>query len=353
MIDAIRSAVASIWRGGGSVPLAGRTLDEPVTVVPRVGKGPGRDADLSSSRDPRIVRTLAVTYDPIVAPSGRRLSAHLGWYHPEDLVTQYVADVAEASHGEMVHEVVEHVLVDGLPRHRDGYRYSVGEFLRCWGRRAGFHQPDGTDYDAILTDYDVVRRVDAGEVDEVWVLAPPYMGFHESHMVGPGAFWCNSPPHDPAPAWRGPSRRFVVMGFNYEREVGCMLENLGHRTESMMEAAYRGVPASRNLWARLTRYDKVAPGRAALGNVHFAPSSDRDYDWGNPRPVRSECDAWLGFPALDAPPRVVTCDEWGGGDMRLHHLWWFRHLPHVAGEVDGILANWWAYVRDPNLVDCG
>ena len=54
-----------------------------------------------------------------------------------------------------------------------------------------------------------------------------------------------------------------------------------------------------------------------------------------------------------APPRVVTCDEWGGGDMRLHHLWWFRHLPHVAGEVDGISTNWWTYVRDPNLVNCG
>ena len=69
--------------------------------------------------------------------------------------------------------------------------------------------------------------------------------------------------------------------------------------------------------------------------------------------MHSECDAWRDFPALEAPSRVVTCDEWGGGDMRLHHLWWFRHLPHVAGDVDGILANWWAYVRDPNLVDCG
>ena len=58
-----------------------------------------------------------------------------------------------------------------------------------------------------------------------------------------------------------------------------------------------------------------------------------------------------GFPDLPGRPRPVSCAEWGGGDMRAHHLWWLGHLPHVAGETDGVRNNWWEYVVDPNRVD--
>jgi hypothetical protein len=84
--------------------------------------------------------------------------------------------------------------------------------------------------------------------------------------------------------------------------------------------------------------------------VHFAPNSERDYDWGNPRPVISYCDDWMTFPELPGRARWVDCREWGGGDMRLHHLWWLSHLPRVSGETFGVSNNWWSYVIDPNLV---
>jgi hypothetical protein len=82
------------------------------------------------------------------------------------------------------------------------------------------------------------------------------------------------------------------MGFSYERGVGEMLENMGHRAESIMEKTFEGLPAIQNLWRRFIRYEKTAPGRAALGNIHFAPNSLRDYDWNNPASVSSECDDW-------------------------------------------------------------
>jgi hypothetical protein len=181
----------------------------------------------------------------------------------------------------------------------------------------------------------------------VWLFAFPYAGYYESRMGGPGAFWCNAPPLERTET---AGRRFVVMGFNYERGVGEMLEDLGHRAESILSHVFRHTRGDANLWERFSRYDQKAPGRAECGNVHFAPNSVRDYDWGNRRPVPSRCDTWLRFPDLSGAARAVDCREWGNGDIRLHHLWWFQHFPHGAGATEGISHNWWEYVIDPNRV---
>jgi hypothetical protein len=162
-------------------------------------------------------------------------------------------------------------------------------------------------------------------------------------MVGPGAHWCNAPPLDGVAC----RRRFVVMGFNYERGVGEMLENFGHRTESVLAHVYRPAPPG-HAWERFAAYDAIAPGQAGCGTVHFAPNSVRDYDWGNPRPVWSSCDDWLQYPALTDARRRVDCREWGGGDIRAHHRWWLGHLPRAVGRHEGKLANWWTYAVDPN-----
>ena len=66
------------------------------------------------------------------------------------------------------------------------------------------------------------------EVDEVWIFGFPHAGFHESTMGGPGAFWCNAAPLKNTEASK---RRFVIMGYSYERYVGEMHESYGHRAE--------------------------------------------------------------------------------------------------------------------------
>ena len=64
----------------------------------------------------------------------------------------------------------------------------------------------------------------------MWLWGFPYAGYYESIMAGPGAFWCNAP----ALKETGQAqRRFIIMGYNYQRGVGEMLENLGHRAESL------------------------------------------------------------------------------------------------------------------------
>lgn len=310
---------------------------------------PSQTQPASLAVEPINLRVAMIVYDPILEDhKGRRLHAYFGWNDPATLAQQYIADLYACSGGIARYTIVEQHIVDGYPPKIDGFTYDDATYLACWRRKQGFHQPDTADYRYLLDSFDLFNKVQRHEIDEVWLFAFPYAGFYESHMVGAGAIWCNSPPLGGSGVCE---RRFVVMGFNYERDVGCMLENFGHRVESTMAHVYRAHHGERNLWERFTRYDLTHPGRAECGTVHFAPNSRTDYDWGNPHPVMCHADAWYTFPDLSAPPRLMEASAWGGGDMRLHHLWWLEHLPRAAGVTDGVLNNWWAYVLRPELLE--
>jgi len=291
---------------------------------------------------------LVVVYDPIVtSEGGHRLSKLLGWNNPGKLVQRYISDLRDASYGYCNYEVIAQVQVDKFPIKADGFSYTPEEYVSAWRARSGFHEPDAADYQHLVNQLGVIDSIDNGEFDEVWLIGPPYAGFYESRMAGPGAIWCNAPPLE---AFDYASRRFVIMGFNYERGVGEMLESFGHRAESILSHVFRKIRGEDNLWERYIRYELTAPGHAEVGNVHFAPNSRRDYDWGNRTTVLSSCDNWLGFPDLSGSPRPVNSSEWGNGDTRLHHLWWLKHFPHVAGSCSSISHNWWEYVIIPSLV---
>ena len=292
-------------------------------------------------------RVLVITHNPIIPFEGQRpLHQVLHWNDPYTLAQQYIADVEAASFGYVRYQIVEQIDADEFPVKADGFCYDADSYLFRWRSRTGFHYPDLVNYGRLLDQFGVKARVNSDQIDEVWLFGFPYAGYYESLMVGPDAFWCNAPPL----LDNSYQRRVVIMGFNYERGAGEMLENLGHRAEAIMAEVYRHKRGEANLWARFTRYDKSHPGQAECGTIHFAPNSDRDYDWGNGRYVPSLCDDWLNFPNLQGVSRRVNCEEWGNGNMRYHHLWWLGHLPHVSGKTNGILNNWWAYIVNPNLV---
>lgn len=303
---------------------------------------PGADAV-----DPVHPKVLMIVHNPPVASEGgKRLTEVFNWHDPAKLAEGYIDDLRTCSDGYLKYEIVERIDADWYPPKEDGFRYTEESYLKAWrGRKR--RQPDLIDYPAQIKAFELDTRSDRGEFDEVWFFAFPFAGDYESTMAGPGAFWCNSPP---VPGTGHCKRRFVIMGFNYERGVDCMLENFGHRTESIMRRVYEPLGQRRNKWELFTRYDKIAPGAAHCGNVHFAPNSEKDYDWGNKRPVTSFCDDWLTYPELAGRSRTMTSADWGNGDMRLHHLWWLSHLPNVPGETDGVANNWWQYIVDPNLV---
>ena len=305
---------------------------------------PPPEAQPPPSLHPRV---LLIVFDPPVSSEGgRKLTSVLGWQNVDNLCQGYITDLKECSDGLVECEIVQRIDVEGWPVKEDGFRYDGESYLRNWRSRSGWHQPDWADYEALLTEFDLLRRIDLQQVDEVWMFAGPYAGFYESRMVGPGAFWCNGPAMQ-----RGDvSGRFVIMGFNYERGVGPMLESFGHRVESHMERVWRHWQGEDNLWKQFIQYDQVAPGKANCGNVHFAPNSVRDYDWGNSTRVMSNCDDWLNFPNFQGIVREVDDREWGGGDIRAHHRWWLQHLPRATGRTRGISNNWWWYAIDPNAV---
>ena len=294
-------------------------------------------------------RVLMIIFNPIIESEGnKRLTDVLNWNDPDSLAEVYRADLFEVSNGYLDYQIVKRFEVDAYPIKLDGFRYDDETFLKCWRARSGFHQPDAVNYNAIFSQFDIFSLVEKGEIDEVWCFTFPYSGFWETTMSGKGAFYCNS---DPVPNTEYCSRRFITYGFNYEREVGCMLEDFGHKTESVMTHVFRNIPEEKNLWQRFTLYDKIAPGKSNCGNVHFAPNSEKDYDWGNTRLVMSNCDDWYNFPNFKGITREVNCEEWGNGDMREHHKWWFRHIPNTKGQINGIYNNWWLYLANPNQVE--
>jgi hypothetical protein len=292
-------------------------------------------------------RVMAIVHNPVMQAHGaRKIKDVYGWNDPDLLAQGYIDDIRHASYGYVNYQIVEHIQVNAFPLKKDGFCYTDESFSRAWQQRH-FHQPDAVDYLELVHEFSMIEKVDSGEIDEVWLLGFPYCGYYESIMAGPGAFWCNAPPLE---GTEHAARRFVIMGFNYERGVGEMLEDLGHRAESILSKVFERTAGDANLFERFLRYDRKYPGQAECGNVHFAPNSLKDYDWGNATRVPSRCDSWYNFPDLNGSPRMVDCSEWGSGDIRKHHVWWFRHFPHFIGESDGISWNWWEYVIDPNRV---
>lgn len=296
---------------------------------------------------PVETKVLLLVFDPFMdALRSRKLSQTMPWHPVDDLLSGFMADIAETSHGLGKFKIIEKIEVDEFPVKIDGFRYDPVSYLKVL-QGGEPHVPAMADYQVILSRYDILQKVENRLVDEVWLMAFPHAGFYESRMTGRGAFWCNAPALESSAA---ASRRFILMGFSYERGVGEMLEAFGHRCESLLIKLHEKCAPADNLYQRFARVDVNFPGHAEVGTVHFAPNSQSDYDWANPRLVSSRCDDWRRFPDLNGNTRLVNADEWGGGDIRMHHRWWLNHLPRAAGQTAGIDNNWWQYLMDPNRV---
>ena len=325
-----------------------KLVQQAADFVEDLGPEPAEKEPVGQKPAPVHRKVMSIIYNPKVkSAGGKKLSEVMGWNDADKLVSGHIADLQKASFGYANHTIVERIEVDKVPAKVDGYVYDPDDLVKLVKTNKGVHDPDAVDYYRILDEFDIIEKVNAGKVDEVWLHAFPYAGFYESIMVGPKAFWCNAPPLEKTDHAQ---RKFVIMGYNYQRGTGEMLENIGHRAESIMAHVFRGKKGADNLWERFARYDKTHPGQAEVGIVHYAPNSDKDYDWGNKKKVQSRAHTWKNFPNLDGTPKTVDSADWGSGDITGHHMWWFQLFPHITGGANGIAYNWWKYVIDPNTV---
>jgi hypothetical protein len=298
--------------------------------------------------DPDIIESKVYLYifDPIMENlGGQRLHAAYGWADPVTLTNQAIADLYSSSYGRARLQIVETVIADEHPRFADGFQHTDASFVTAWAAH-DFHS--GTfDYVGFCNSHNLGVRVDAGEIDEVWIYSPPIGGMWESCMAGQGAYWINGGTYPAA----GRTRVFPIMGLNYERGVGEAIHSFGHRSENVMVHSYGSWQANRNhMWNRFSLLDRDAPGLGGVGNVHFPVNGESDYDYANARFVDSNADAWLNYPNLNDTTRSINFRTWSrqSADPQREYLkWWYGHMPHVPGRApDFYLSNWWRYLLD-------
>jgi hypothetical protein len=217
---------------------------------------------------PLTRKVLVIDFRPAGVPAR--------WNRTEGLVPQYIEAMRKASKNILHYQVVETLKVAEYPTLTNGNRYTDKTFAAVLrDDKSALRDEKGSyvlaDYEQIIEKFDLLKKIESGQIDEVWMFGGPYFGFYESRMVGRGAFWCNGP------AMEKDCRRFVIMGFNYERDVKEMVHDYGHRVESLLAKQFGSEPYLRNLY----RQDSSStPANAYeqflldIGTVHRKPGGE-------------------------------------------------------------------------------
>jgi len=213
-------------------------------------------------------KVLAIDFRPSGLPAR--------WNRTDDLIPGDIEAMGRVSQEVLKYRVVEKLVVPEFPFLVDGSQYTETTFIGVLADdSSALRDADGrylfADYDRIIQQFDLIQRVEGEQIDEVWMFGGPYFGFYESRMVGKGAFWCNGP------GIEKDCRRFVIMGFNYERDVKEMVHDYGHRAENILAKHF----GSETLLSGLYRLKPaLAPANAYeqflldVGTVHREPGGE-------------------------------------------------------------------------------
>jgi hypothetical protein len=309
-----------------------------------VGSGSGCSAS-GGGVTPVTRKYMALIYNPIIeSQGGARLITLQRWNNPDTLAAGLVSGVAAGSYSLANYVQAARVELDEYPIKEDGFQYTDATYMACLANNTNCHKPDqangfgyAIDYLVMLNRNNICARFNAGEIDELWMFGGPFMGFWEANQAGTQAIDTNGPPVIGSTC----QGRLNIFGFAYHEGVANTLHDYGHRVEGTMRSL---LPAGSTLFEQFTRYDLANPGQSQCGRTHNPPTSQIDYEYNNPRNVTSSCDDWLNYPNRTGATTTISCSAWGCEESQ-YHIWWLKHLPHVAGTAaDGSSNNWWTYI---------
>ncbi len=255
---------------------------------------------------------LVLHYNPHVWKNGEYLTVQQAYqYRDVDaLCRDYIAFLKKASGGQVNFSVAHKFVLDEFPPDNDpNVSFTPDNYDQLLAQHYDMWDHGHADYLSICNDprFQIVPRVEAGEVDAVWVFPPCNCGFWETAMAGQGAFYVNGGAYPQVNC----SRKFVLYGFGIEphQGVGFMLENTAHMAEVLLRAHIAtDWPATHRItgwntlnlmnpnravtthdlndWDYFTVADAVhwdaslvAPGQSQAGLSHFPPPTAHNYGW--------------------------------------------------------------------------
>ncbi len=210
------------------------------------------------------------------------------------------------------------------------------------------------DYNEIMRRIDAKSLVEKKGVKQIWIWG--YHGKHglwESNMSSPTGDISNSD-RDPKdlPVF---SKTYTVFQFNYGRELGEMLENHMHQLEHLLDHIDGRDDAPTDKWGELLFWGKfvgsdyshkIVSKPARCGWTHYAPNSESDYDWTNPRYVETDIEDWK--PDGIGKTQMMNADRWDRDPIKWR-IYWMQAIPgvnHGLTYKGKKLRNWWTFVVD-------
>jgi hypothetical protein len=209
-------------------------------------------------------------------------------------------------------------------------------------------------YGEIMNRIDAKKLVEQQGVHEIWLWGyHGTIGLWESNMSSPTGDISNSDRNNQdLPIF---NRTYTVYHYNYSRGVGEMLENHTHQLEHLLNCADGRDITPQEKWADLLFWGKfvgsdashkIVTNPARCGWTHFAPNSESDYDWQNPRFVESDIEDWK--PDGIGKTQRINADRWDRDPVKWR-VYWMQAIP---GPNSGLsyqgkpLRNWWSFVTN-------